>query len=303
MHAVLAQSFPVTLLVALGFLLRRSGRVREDDAHAMVRVIVGATLPALIFLSLSRTDLRRANMLAMALCGAGIPLGVHIFAILAMRVMKPKRETAGVVVISTLNSAIGLFVFPVFLAVFGKENLSLAAGFDVGNSLVATTYAYYLAAHHGPRRNWRWQQGVRKALSMPVLWADVFGIAANLGSVRLPQMAVQALEPVAAATLPLGMLAMGVFVQLRFAQWKVMLVTIGLRVGVGWAIGQLLAGSLGLTGLARTTVTLGSIAPIGLFPVAYSSLEGLDTDLAASLQSLSIVTALLLTPVVLALCC
>ncbi len=58
---------------------------------------------------------------------------------------------------------------------------------------------------------------------------------------------------------------------------------------------------MGLQGLERTVVGLGATMPIGMVVLIYSSLMGLSVELAASTISLSILVALLVTPLLLLL--
>jgi predicted permease len=301
MDLILGQSAPIIGLMVVGFLLRQGQIIHPGDGHVMARLIINTTLPALIFVSLARADIEPASLIILALCGAAIPLILHRLAMLLARIMQLKRGIAGVMVISTMATNIGFFLFPFFLAFYGKAGISQLAAFDVGNSLVANSYAYYMATCYGDRPICGLGTSLKRVLALPTLWANIFGVAVNLTGFSLPALAVQVLEPLAAANTPLAMLALGSFIELRFSNWKPMLVTVGLRIGAGWLLGQALVLVFGLTGLARMAVSLGAAMPIGAIVLVYASMERLDVDFAATTISLSILVALLVTPLLLSI--
>jgi len=301
MNLVLAQSAPIIGLVIIGFLLRHGRIIRPDDGRVMLRLVANTTLPAVIFVSLARADVEPAGLVVLAMCGAAIPLVLHRLATAVARIMRLERGVAGVMVVSTLATNVGHFLFPFFLAFYGHEGISQLAAFDLGNSFIASSYAYYVATCYGDRYTCSLGTSLKRVLALPILWANILGVAVNLTGFSLPALAAQVLEPLAMASTPLALLTLGSFVDLRFANLRAMLATVGLRIGVGWLLGQALVLALGLTGLARSTVSLGAAMPIGMIVLVYASMEGLDIDFAATTISFSILVALLVTPLLLSI--
>jgi len=300
MNEILGQSVPMIVLMVVGFLFRQLGVLRRDDGHTMARVIINATLPALLFLALARAEVEASQLLLLGLCGAVIPLVLHLVAIQVTRWLHLERPVAGVVVIGTMITLIGFFLIPFFQAFYGSEGVSRVAAFDLGNSLVANSYAYYVAARYGNRPPFGWWTGLKRILALPTLWANLLGIAFNLGGIGVPDFVVGVLEPLSKANTPLAMLTLGAFIELRFPNWKPMLATVLLRIGGGWLLGQALVLALGLTGLDRAAVALGAAMPVGVATLVFASMEGLDVDFAAATISLSILLGLLITPLLLA---
>ncbi len=301
MQVILSQSAPIIGLVVLGFLLRRVGIVHAADGHVLTRLIINVTLPPVIFLSLVRAQLELRTLVVLALVGAAIPLVLSLVAMLVARGMKLESPVAGVVVLSASVTNIGFFLLPFVQVIYGAEGLSRLVAYEVGNSLMANSYAFYLASRYGAGKDWAWSTCLKKIVALPLVWASILGVTVNLAGVRLPDLLIRLLDPLAAANIPLAMLTLGSFVELRFPHWKPMLVGVGLRVGGGWALGQALILALGLQGLERTVVGLGAAMPIGMLVLIYSSLMGLSVELAASTISLSILVALLITPLLLLL--
>jgi predicted permease len=108
------------------------------------------------------------------------------------------------------------------------------------------------------------------------------------------------LEPLAAANVPLAMLTLGAFLQLRYTNISWMGLAVALRMGVGFLLGQALVTLFHLQGLDRVAVSLGSAMPVGIAVMVYSVSEGLDAEFAAGTISLSILVGLIVLPVLLA---
>jgi predicted permease len=301
MDIILSQSLPIIALVVIGFLLKEVGIIRRGDGHVMARLIINTTLPAVLFVSLARADIKPSGLLVLALCGASIPLVLHQLAIYLSRLMGLDREVAGVVVVSTMVTNVGFFLLPFFLAFYGTEGVSRLAAFDLGNSLVANSYAYYVATRYGQGSGVGLRTALKKVLGLPTLWANIAGITVNLAGIALPATLSKILDPLAAANTPLAMLTLGSFIELRFRNLKPMLVASGIRMGLGWGMGQILVLGLGLTGLERTAVSMAAAMPIGLVVMVYASLEGLDTEFAAATISFTLLVAMILTPILLSL--
>lgn len=300
MASILSQSLPILTWIVAGFLFRQARILRHDDGHTMARVIIYATLPALLFLSLARAELAVGRILVLAFCGAAIPLILQLVARLAAKAMHLGKPMAGVLITSTMVSNVGFFLVPFFLTFYGTEGISRLAAFDLGNSLVGNSYAYYTATRHGTSASMSWLAGLKRVLTLPTFWANVLGISVNLAGLTLPAWLVGILEPVAKANGPLAMLTLGAFIELRFSRWTPMLAAVALRVAGGWVAGQALVALFGLQGLERAAVAMGAAMPIGVVVLVYASMEGLDTDFAASAISLSILAGLLIMPFLLA---
>ena len=299
MSPAVAQSLPILCLMAGGFLLKQAGLIRPSDGQVLSRLIINTTLPAVIFLSVARANVAPASLAILAGCGLSVALVQRLVAGQVARWFKFDRAVAGVVILGTMIVNVGFFLFPIFLAVYGQEGLSRLAAFDVGNSLSATGYGYYLATRFGenpPSGPWR---SLQRILTLPILWAAVAGLGLNLARLSLPSFAIKILEPLGAANTPLAMVTLGSFLQLRFRNWKPLVVAVALRMGLGLALGQGLVALAQLQGLERAAVALGAAMPSGMAVLVYAAAEGLDTELAAGVVSLGLTAGMFLTPVLL----
>jgi hypothetical protein len=185
--------------------------------------------------------------------------------------------------------------------VYGQEGISRLAAFDLGNSIVAHSYGFYLATRYGNRPSIGIRSGIKRVLALPVFWAVLAGLIVNLTRFQMPPFLIDMLEPLAVANVPLAMLTLGAFIQLRYPNWKPMALTATLRIGVGFLLGQALVRLVHLEGLDRVAVSMGSAMPTGLAVMVYAVSEGMDAEFAAGAISLSILVGLFVMPILLSL--
>jgi malate permease and related proteins len=196
---------------------------------------------------------------------------------------------------------IGFFLFPVFLTIYGQEGISRLAAFDLGNSLVAHSYGFYLATRYGKNPPVGFKNSILRVLSLPVLWAVLASLAVNLLRIPLVPFILKMLEPLAAANIPLAMITLGAFLQFRYTNFQLIGLTVALRIGGGLLLGQACVFFAQLQGLERAAVSLGSAMPVGLAVMVYSVSEGLDAEFAAGTISLSILAGMFILPGLLSL--
>jgi len=301
MNPAVAQSLPIISLVVGGFMLKQAGFIHPGDGQVIARLIVNTTLPAVIFLSVARANVTPERLAVLALCGIVVSLGLRGAAGWCVGRLKLERQVAGVVILAAMVINVGFFLFPIFQTVYGQEGISRLAAFDLGNSLTANSYGYYLAGCYGDKPPCGFQHSLKRVLALPVLWAGFAGLAVNLGGVQLPSFVLRLLDPLGAANTPLAMLTLGSFLQLHYPNWKPMALTVALRMGLGFVLGQLSVFLAHLQGLERIAVGMGAAMPIGLVVLVYAASEGMDAEFAAGTISLSILTGLFVTPILLSL--
>lgn len=299
MNPIISESIPVISLVVFGFCLKKIKVLKEEDGSLFTRLILNVTLPSVIFLSISRANIEPFELILLAASGFFISFVLRILGGIVANFFKLEDYIAGVVILGCMVMNIGSLMYPVVNTVYGVEAVSRTAAFDIGNSIMASGYGYYIATQYGSKNPHGLRNGLKKVLSVPVLWAVVIGLVINLTSVTIPEFISRVMTPLSLANTPLAMLALGVFVNFKFNKWKLMGMTVFLRMGGGFLLGQLIIWLTHMQGLDRTIITLGSAMPIGMIPLVYAATEGLDTEFAAGCISLSIIIGVVITPLLL----
>jgi len=296
MNPTIMESLPVLSLVVVGFVLKKIGVLKTEDGSFFSRIILFITLPCLIFLSISQAQIESGQLAILALGGLTIPLILRILSGGVTRYLKLEDSIAGVVILCSMVMNIGAMMMPIVQTVYGADGVSRTAAFDIGNSFMASGYGYYIASRYGTKNSDGILKSIKRVFTVPVVWAVIIGVVFNLANIVTPAFFTKILSPLSAANAPLAMLSLGVFVNFKFPRWKLVGMTVFLRMGIGFLLGILFVFLLDLQGMDRTIVIMAAAMPIGMVPLVYAANEGLDTEFAAACISLSIIIGIIITP-------
>ncbi|MCB0881652.1 MAG: AEC family transporter [Thermoleophilia bacterium] len=293
-----ATAFGALAIILVGVVLRRAGVLREEDGHVMVRVVLYATLPALVFLIIVRADLT-PTLLLVPLAGFIIHGVMVAGAWAGCRLAGRDRPTTGAFIIATAVGNTGFFGLPLIAASGGEFLQAAGVMYDALCTAVITwTSTVAIAAAFSPRSDGGARVDPRSlvsGLTLPPTWGLAAGLAWNLTVGHdIPGGAERPLEIMAGAVLPLVMLYAGVMVDLSRvrARWRPVAVAAAVRLGIGPVVGFGVGWALGLDGIVLHTVVIMSAMPTAMMSLVLGAREGLDADLLAGAV---VVTTLLCT--------
>jgi len=186
-------------------------------------------------------------------------------------------------------------MFPFILAVYGANGFGDAILFDFGNALLVSTFTYGFCFRFSEQASIR-SGALQRILKSPLVWALCLAVLLSISGNALPFYVQDMIRPLGNMTSPLILIALGIFFSLRLQHIKLLALILGMRMLLGLCLGWLVAGLLGLQGLSKLIVILCSAAPVGFSVLTFSSMARLDTELASSAVSLSILFGLLWVP-------
>lgn len=293
MSEILVQLAPIFFYFLIGVTIRRTGVAEKSHGDFVLRLAFFVTLPLLILMTVSETELSAekallpiANVVVNVLC-----LGV---ALLATRPMRLARPTRGSMAMNTMivNNA---FMFPFILAVYGDSGFADAVLFDFGNALMVATVTYATAFRFSDEGFDRVAM-LKRILKAPVFSALAIGVALSLSGIALPAGITNVITPVADMTAPLILIALGISFSLSLKDVRLAGLALAVRMGLGLVFGLGFATLAGFEGETFAVVTLCSAAPIGFMALTFSSIAKLDVQLTTTAVSLSILVGLLYIP-------
>ena len=288
------QVFIVTFVV--GILLRSRGIFTKAHAERLATFVFSVSLPATILISLDPVALTStAWKLPLAACLITLPMvfcSWHLARFLSL-----SRETKGGFVLATSSINSVYFAFPVILATFGKEGLTYAVLFDLGQTTLTLTVLYGLAVWHSTQNAARRSAAVR-FLSSPPLWALVCILTVKLSGHHLPLWLLELLKPLHVTTTPLASLVLGLSISFSTIRRTTRLATLGVatRIGGGLLLGSIAVWVLGLTGVERAVVLLIAAMPSAVSALIIAAEAHIDEELVASIVALSICLGMLMLP-------
>lgn len=292
------QTFLLSLLIILsGFLLKKLQIIKSSDGKTLSRIVLNFTFPALILSKVRKMPLDPSVLY--------LPLICFVFCLFLITVAsfifkdKPAREK-GLLLMAMGGFNIGLFAFPIIEGIWGAKGLQYIAMFDIGNALIVLGIGYFLGDYYSPSRDKDNKTDISYVLglflkSLPFM-SYLLALLFNYFSVELPGLVDSFFDTVAQANMPLVLLLLGIYFNLKIDQSRIRQLTkvTLIRYLSGLAIGLVLFFFLPFGPLYRTISLVGLILPIGLTIIPFSDKFGYDTEFAASLANITIVISFVL---------
>ncbi|MGP1276462.1 MAG: AEC family transporter [Caulobacterales bacterium] len=208
MNPVVIALFPVFGVIALGWLLRRSGLVAAPLWAGINRLSYQALMPAFLFVTISRADYDAvpAGSFMLAAAGGFIVMGALM---LALRIL----PMPGPVYTSLFQGGVrwnGFVLLALAPAAFGEEGAALAAlafapTVPLVNVMCVAVMTIWGASDHQPNLT---RVGIR-LVTNPIILGCLAGLAANLAGVFQSGPVAEALDLAGRASLPLILLTIG----------------------------------------------------------------------------------------------
>jgi len=293
MNPFVEKIIPLILAFFTGIAFKKLKLLSKEDAPVLLRLVLTITLPALTIIAISNVVLV-ADMALIPFLAVVVVFIMYGISSLVGRKLKLSGPTFGSFLVGTMimNTAYSL---PFFAAAFGDEGLARASLFDIGNTFMIFTFTYYNAIKYGENSHTdkiQWN----KFLRLPPLWAMLIAFAWKAAAIPLPKLAFNFFTLIGQPTVPLVMIALGLYFDPSLNNLGKALIGIIIRMGLGLGIGILLAAVFGLSGITRTVVIVNSALPIGFNTLIFANLENMDREFAATLVSISIFIALFYIP-------
>jgi predicted permease len=220
---------PIFVVLALGVWLRRIGMLTDGFVEAGSRLVFNVSLPALLFISISKTDFEAAANFSLVAYGALATVATFLVLewVAARWVDEPTER--GVVVQGGFRSNMGVVGLAYCVNAFGEAGL-VAASLYLGlitilfNILGVITLSRSLHTNRGVR-------GMLKGIVRnPLIIGIVLALPVSAMHWTIPSLLIQSGQYFANLTLPLALLCTGAsldFARLRLERRNALLASVG----------------------------------------------------------------------------
>jgi malonate transporter len=212
MQAVLAALLPVFLLIVAGFALRRL--LIAEDAHwvGLERLLYYVMFPALLIGTMSRADLGKVPVFAVAVTLLASVLLMAALC-LALRPLFARRlGVDGPAFTSLFQGATRWQTFvalPVAANLFGDLGLALASVAMVAMIPVLNVMCVSVLVRYASPATPDWRSVAIAVVQNPFIWACVVGLALNPVAASIPQPVHVFIDALGRSSLALGLLLVG----------------------------------------------------------------------------------------------
>ncbi|MEY4139613.1 MAG: hypothetical protein RLZZ371_1795 [Pseudomonadota bacterium] len=198
---------PIFVILGLGVWLKRVGMINDAFVEVGSRLVFMVTLPALLFISVSKT--RMDESVNFALIGFALvsTLMVWVGSELLARLVVLEPRDRGVVVQGAFRSNLGIIGLAYCVNAYGHAGL-VAASFYVG--LVTILYNVLSVISLSRSLHGRQSMGrlLRTVALNPLIIGIVLALPISISGFQLPKILIQSGEYFANMTLPLALLCM-----------------------------------------------------------------------------------------------
>ncbi|QID18918.1 AEC family transporter [Nitrogeniibacter mangrovi] len=289
---------PIFVILALGVWLRRVGMLTDAFVEAGSRLVFTVALPALLFISISKTNFEAAANVSLVAFGALAT--VTTFVVLEWVAARWVAEPAdrGVVVQGGFRSNMGIVGLAYCVNAYGESGL-VAASLYLGlitilfNILAVITLSRSLHAR-------RSVAGVLRGIATnPIIIGIVLALPVSWAGVKLPALVIQSGQYFANLTLPLALLCTGAsldFARLRLETRNTLLASVAKLVFVPlvFVLGGL---AVGFRGIDLGVLLLMSSTPAAAASYVMVRAMGGNAVLAANIIALTTLASILTTSV------
>ena len=285
---------PVFLVAGMGFALER--RLHPPIA-ALNQTALFVLMPALIFTSLLPVDFTSEEPLRITAFAFLLAAAMIAIAFVIVRLLRLDRVTSAAFMLTAAFPNLGNYGLPVVLLAFGQPGLAAGTLLLAVQSLYSLTLAVFIASSS----NASLPRALREVTRQPIVLAVVAALVVKALGIHLPAFILSAIALPAQAAIPVMLVVLGMnFAGTRgIEDARLTSIAVWTRLVFGPLAGFLLVSLLGIGGVARGVMIVGSAMPTAVFTILTATQFGArprfvtDVVVASTIASIVTVTAVL----------
>jgi predicted permease len=282
-EVVLSVVAPVLATVLIGFGWTRLGY--RLDSKEVTSLISDVATPCLIISTFLSSRLSFEAFISIATAAGTAILLFTAFGALILRLLRFRLRTFLPSIAFPNAGNLGL---PLALYAFGPEGLGYAIGFFSMSFVANYTIGQAIAAG---KANWR---GLLRA---PILYGVAAGILLAYSGVSLPAWAKATVDLIGNMTVPLMLLMLGSSLSLlKVGSFGRATIVSVIRIGLGAAVGILVAWIFGLTGPMRAVLILQCANPVAVYNYLFAQRWNNQPEEVAGVVVISTLLSILTIP-------
>ncbi len=305
MAVVIPALLPTFLLIALGFILKRTLLKPEMQWQGLERLTYYVLFPVLLIQTLVKADLTKVPI-----GGVGGALFLSALAMsllcLALRPLLARSGVDGPAFTSVFQGATRWQTYVALAvsgALYGDVGLALASVAMVAIIPLVNVFSVSVLAHYAAPQKQSAGAIVMTVVKNPLIWACVVGLLLNVTHFPLPKLWHDVADALGRSSLAIGLLVTGAGLHLEgmFRPSLAASVTVFLKLITMPVLAVALGLAFGLSGPSLVIVAVGSAVPTSSSAYVLARQMGGDAPLLAQIITLQTILAAITMPVIIAL--
>lgn len=208
---------PIFFILALGIILARGGLLTDAFIDAGSKLVFNVTLPALLFITISKTSLEQTASFALIGYGLAATVGVFVLLeILATYFIQPDQDR-GVVVQGAFRSNMGIVGLAYCVNAYGEVGMA-AASLYLGPVTILFNVLAVITLNRSLNRHRSIAGTLIDIARNPLILGIVLALPVAWLKIPLPEVLLKSGEYFAQMTLPLALLCTGASLSLKALQ-------------------------------------------------------------------------------------
>lgn len=263
LHIIFEVVAPVGICASIGFIWIKRGK--PYDTTMVVMLVTNVGVPSLVFSTLTKMQ---ANPTAFAEMGVAAFSATIVFYIIGWTILKLLKLPIRTFLNPVVFGNTGNMAMPLCLLAFGQDGLALAIAFFVVNVSLLVTVGVAVAS--GKYR-------IMDVLNQPFVYAIALAVFFMVSGVEVPKILSSTTGLLGNFTIPLMLITLGVsLAKLQITRLSRAVLIAVLRVGVGIAVGFIMAPLFGLEGAARGVFVIECAMPVAVMTYLLAERYGPD---------------------------
>jgi predicted permease len=295
MFDTIVQVLPLVLILFIAYGLKRLKVLSADDGGTLLKISFYLGVPPLVYRAITTADLTTAMVDVMIF--PFVLVAITLLAVWLLRktfLKKISRKTFGVMATGAAIMNTG-FLIPFIEKLYNADGLAQLMVLDCASGILVFSVIYAIAVSHGQDKP-SLSYIAKKVLISPVTWAIVVAFVVKANHITTPTLVSDIVKTLSAMVSPIILIALGLKLTFHINKPTLLVVSIGLRMVLGFVIGLAFVKILNISGVTAYVIMLASAAPIGFNSMLFSDMEKLDDKYAASQVSLALILAIILMP-------
>jgi hypothetical protein len=261
---------PILLMAAIGFWFQKLGPDLETKSMSALVMMVGT--PALVFYSLTSTDLPEHVLLQMS-------VGAILVGIIAAALAAAFLAVSGLSIRSFLPSLSmpnsGNIGLPVVLLAFGDDGLAIGVAFFFVIAILQYTVMPIITAG---------TFSLVRTLKEPLVWSVTAVLAVKATGTTPPDLIIQTAKLLGGMMIPVMVILLGAAIaRLAIKDFKTAFILAFVRLSIGVISGLLAVAILGTTGIAAGSLFLMAAMPSAIVTYVFAERYNRDPEKVAGL--------------------
>ncbi len=291
-------TMPIFLILVLGVVLYRIRLINDNFIDVASKLVFNVTLPALLFISISKTDLTSNTDLSLVIYAMAAVTITYIALELIMSTWVSDKAERAVLVQGAFRSNMGIIGLAYCVNAYGDEVFAVASIY-LGGVTILFNILSVIGLSRGLGGNANIKSILKGIAKNPLIIAIMAAFASSLTGITLPMTLYKAGDYFAQMTLPLALLCAGAslsFKSLRSGMLGAMMASVGKLIFIPFVLtygGYL----LGYRGMELGVLFLMSSAPTASASYIMVRAMNGNSALAANIIVITTIVSLITTSI------